>query len=109
MTKSKVEFNGNMDEYRAAVNANMNKKSYGYGEVSPDKKELVMIRLADENERLKNELDTARKAMANLHGKVAAREVEYEDRIKELETQISNERLIRKENDYDVPMKGITL
>ena len=104
----KVEFNGDMDEYRAAVNANM---SCGPASDEDTIKKLMYDNgnLSRDNAKLKNELDTARKAMANLHGKNAAREVEYEDRIKELETQISNERLIRKENDYDVPMKGIQL
>ena len=97
----RVEFNGDMDEYRAAVNANMS--------CGPASDEDTIKKLMQDNAELTNALDTARKAMANQYGKSAAREVELEKRIKELETQISNERLIRKANDYDVAMKGIQL
>ena len=104
----RVEFNGDMDEYRAAVNANM---SCGPASDEDTIKKLMYDNgdLSRDNAKLKNELDTARKAMAKQYGKSAEREVELENRIKELETQLSNERLIRKENNYDVPMKGITL
>ena len=125
--KARVEFNGDMDEYRAAVNANMTDNPTMWGKVKKVCRdatrldlsaeindangitEVVIKDLQGQITELKVALDTARTAMANLHGKVAAREVEYEDRIKELETQITNERLIRKENDYDVDMKGIQL
>ena len=99
--KAKVEFNGDMDEYRAAVNANMS--------CGPASDEDTIKKLMQDNAELTNALDTARKAMAKQYGKSAEREVELEKRIKELETQISNERLIRQANDYDVAMKGITL
>ena len=162
MTKSKVEFNGDMDEYRAAVNANMTAKMTMWDKVKTnlfnrfiglDKKAMDEIKtkavakaedqnktiftdpngntititgepgkdhgeameeyinnMQSENVKLKNELDTARKAMTNLHGKSAAKEVEYEDRIKDLERQIRGMRTIGKEkSDYDVAMKGIQL
>ena len=150
--KAKVEFNGDMDEYRAAVNTNMTdaptptiwdkimRKIFGEETllgmkiseldkaIADEKMKWDKIKendkntaahvnsLQEENARLNNDLEethdaleTARTAMANLHGKVAAREVEYEDRIKDLERQIMGMRTIGKANDYDAEMKGIQL
>ena len=99
-------FHGDMDKYRAAVNAKM-KDAKGLNEKV--EMEVDIKNLLDEIHKLNGELDTARKAMAKQYGKSAAKEVEYENRIKELEKQVSSMRVIGKEGDYNADMKGIKL
>ena len=65
--------------------------------------------LQEENVKLENELDTARKAMTKLNAK-AREDAEIADkRIKELEQQLMVLNIVRIDNSDDGDMKGFKL
>ena len=99
--KGTTTFHGNMDSYRASVNANMSDTPITPEEEIRkhiDEKDILMR----ENAELKVALETSRQAMLNHLSKGRAKEEVYEERIKYLEMQLKGMRVINKDNgDYD--------
>ena len=109
LPKGTTNFHGDMDSYRAAVNANMSVIAETPEEEIRkhiDEKDILMR----ENAELKVALETSRQAMLNHLSKSRSKEEVYEERIKYLEMQLKGMRVISKDNgDYDAEMKGMVL
>ena len=108
--KGTTTFHGDMDEYRKAVNANIECSPEQWdrwiddgftpmkdGKINLTKEKIAEIirdrkKFKDDNARLNNELDTARSAMAKHIGKSRAKEMVYEERIKYLENKLKGMR-----------------